>query len=67
MNKNEFLVWHDQLGQIYYDAKNSWKTHVDTHLRVINFFSPMTSHVLHVHKGKLIIRLSLEKLEMSQS
>jgi len=27
----------------------------------------MSSHVLHAEKGKLIIRPSLEKLEMSQS
>jgi len=27
----------------------------------------MSSRVLYVHKGKLIIRPSLEKLEMSQS
>jgi len=27
----------------------------------------MSSHVLYVHKGKLILRLSLEKIEMSQS
>jgi len=38
-----------------------------THLRAKNFFSPMSFHVLHVHKGKLIIRPLPEKLEMSQS
>jgi len=27
----------------------------------------MSSHVLYVHKGKLILKPSLEKLEMSQS
>jgi len=40
---------------------------MDTHLKVKNFFSAMSSHVLHVHTGKLIIRPSLEKFEMSQS
>jgi len=61
------LTWSVGSSWIYYYAKNSWKTHVDTHLRVKKFFNPMISHVLHVHKGKLIIRQSPEKLEMSQS
>jgi len=52
----------------YYDAKKRVEKLMWMHIyESKDFFIPMSSYVLYVHKGNLIIRPSQEKLEMSQS
>ena len=64
-NQNEFLGWHDQL---LWCEKRRLKNSCGYTLNSQKTSSePMSSHVLYVHKGKLIIIPSQEKLEMSQS
>ena len=53
-NQNEFLVWYDQLGHprsIMMRKKKVQKLMLTPTYESRNFFRPMSSHELYVHKS----------------
>ena len=68
----EFLIWRDRLGHPRYImmrkiVENSCGHPLKSQKGKKIFFGPMSSHLLYVHKGKLILKPLPKKLKMSQS